>query len=102
MEIQLVPSAEFEQYGDFNPDKITAFLGTKARLNHFEVLSDPQTHEDVKRYPVYSMGIVNPETLEPIEIFLKPDIRTVTIVAYSQPVDLIIAMGQGRGATSST
>lgn len=89
------PPPDSERYGDFNPDAIAAVFGTKARLSHFEVLENPQTLEEVRKYPVYTMDIVDPTTFETIQIFLKPDIRTVGIVAHSQPIDLIIAMRQG-------
>lgn len=95
IERQKPSSSDFERYGDFNPDAIAAVFDTKARLSHFEVLTNSQTLEEVRKYPVYTMDIVDPTTLETIQIFLKPDIRTVGIVAYSQPIDLIIAMRQG-------
>lgn len=95
MEVHRPPSPDFEKYGDFNPETIAAVLGTKARLSHFEILTNSQTLKEVRKYPVYAMDIVDPITLESIEIYLKPDIRTVGIVAHSQPIDLIIAMRQG-------
>lgn len=91
---QLVPSSEFEGYGDFNPERIAAVFNTRPRLIHFEIIRDPKTREIVRKVPVYEIDIVGPTTFESIAIYLKPDTRTVRVQAFSRPINIAAGMRQ--------